>query len=63
MGFSPMEEQIVYMLKMDLLSTLVTLSPKADQLLLIDNFVFDFLLSLLPDLLFMIFFSFLLVFK
>ena len=52
MDFTPMEEQTAYMLVVDLLSPLVTLSPRAYQLLLTGNLAFSSSFSLLPNLLF-----------
>ena len=52
MGFSPIEKHIAYTPVVDLLSPLVTSSPKIHQLLLTGNPTFNPLFSLLPNLLF-----------
>jgi len=52
MGSTPIGEQTVYMPVVDLLSPLVTLSPRVYQSPSTNGFVFDPLLSFLPDLLF-----------
>ncbi len=52
MDSTPIEEQTAYMPVVDLLSPLVSSLPKVYQSPLASGFVFDLLLSLLPDLLF-----------